>query len=267
LALRRTFVLISTCLIFAGVPLYAQANTAAEKDTGVKAPVYDVVSIKPSRPGGGVGQIMGLPDGFLIVNVSLSGVVYTAYHIKLDNQIKGLPGWTGSRYDIQAKESADTVEALKKLSSEEQDRQQQRMLQSVLADRCQLKVHWEMNEQPVYDLVIASGGLKMKAAANESPSSGYNDGHIVATADSVVSLADYLSRFVGRIVVDKTGLADKKYDFTLDWASDLQSEQADADAGPSIFTALQEQLGLKLIPAKGPVKILVIDHMERPSAN
>jgi len=93
--LRRTVVLISTCLIFAGVPLYSQANTVAEKDTGVKAPAYEVVSIKPSRPGGGAGQLMELPDGFLIVNVSLSLVVYVAYHIKLDNQIKGMPGWAG----------------------------------------------------------------------------------------------------------------------------------------------------------------------------
>ena len=146
------------------------------------------------------------------------------------------------------------------------------MIQSLLADRCKLKVHRETRELPVYDLVIAKGGLKMKEApAKERGFYTWNGGSLGSTitvhATSIDSLTSDLAATVGRIIIDKTGLGDKKFDFELKWTPDLQRAANTVDAGPSIFTAFEEQLGLKLVSSKGPVEILVIDHMETPSPN
>jgi uncharacterized protein (TIGR03435 family) len=147
------------------------------------------------------------------------------------------------------------------------------MLQALLADRCHFKAHQETKELPVYDLVIAKGGLKMKEAPpGEQEYYGRSGGSsgltFTAHAASVQSLAMSLSSDVSRIIVDKTGLGEKKFDFELSWTpDDRRAADNAADAGPSIFTALEEQLGLKLVPSRGPVEVLVIDHMERPSPN
>jgi uncharacterized protein (TIGR03435 family) len=90
---------------------------------------------------------------------------------------------------------------------------------------------------------------------------------MTARAQSTDSIVAMFQGDVGRMIVDKTGLDGKRFDFEVTWADDRRAADPSADAGPSIFTALEEQLGLKLVPAKGPVEVLVIDHIERPSAN
>ena len=187
------------------------------------------------------------------------------------------------------------------------------MKQSLLADRFKLKVHFEMREMPVYALVVAKGGSKVKATdPNVStaplyfpPSGGAADpaqrsiqyantfgpnhrlfvtggtqGGLQMTAkgmsmDNVAqSLQEVVGDFGGRTIVNRTGL-DGQYDFTLKWTSQQTASAPVADAdgaavesdAPSIFTALEEQLGLKLVPAKGMVEVIVIDHIERPSEN
>jgi bla regulator protein blaR1 len=190
----------------------------------------------------------------------------------MDNQIEGLPGWAQSEpYDFEAKVDAGTAEVWKKLSYKERRKQEQPMMQSLLADRCQLKVHRLTREMPVYDLVIAKGGLKMKEAAADEPSdeamsATMSGSKMTAHAQSTDTIMAAFQGNVGRMIVDKTGLAGKKFDFELSWADDRRADEA-ADAGPSIFTAIEEQLGLKLVPAKGPVEVVVIDHIERPSPN
>jgi uncharacterized protein (TIGR03435 family) len=189
----------------------------------------------------------------------------------MDSQIVGLPGWANSEnYDIEARADAETAEAWKKLTYKERWKKEQPMMQAMLADRCKLKAHRETKEMPVYDLVIAKGGLKMKEAATdevdaETMKSG---GAMTARALSTDSLVYAFSGMVGRMIVDKTGLAGKKFDFELAWTpDDRRGADSAADAGPSLFTALEEQLGLKLVPSKGPVEVIVIDHIEKPSAN
>lgn len=119
---------------------------------------------------------------------------------------------------------------------------------------------------PVYDLVIAKGGLKMKeAASGEERSVLMGDGTLVAHAMGTDDLAITFSGTDGRLIVDKTGLSGKKFDFNLTWVPDYR--RPIDDNGPSLFTTLQEQLGLKLVPSRGPVNMLVIDHMEKPSPN
>lgn len=138
------------------------------------------------------------------------------------------------------------------------------MMQALLIDRCKLKFHFEKKELPVYDLVIARNGTKMKEAPqDEVETAGMEGGEVIkliAHALSMESFMPTLSGMDGRLVVDKTGLGDKRFDFTLHWSPD-------AGSGPTLFTALEEQLGLKLVPSKESVNVLMIDQMERPSAN
>jgi uncharacterized protein (TIGR03435 family) len=141
------------------------------------------------------------------------------------------------------------------------------MIQNLLADRFSLKFHRENREQPVYALVLAKGGARLKAnsdggvgATNTSvrPGKSRMDG----TAVSMELLAGYIGNRLGQIVVDKTGLSGG-YDFTLEWSPD----QAADSSAPSLVTALREQLGLRLEWQKSPVEVLVIDTLEKPSEN
>ena len=125
----------------------------------------------------------------------------------MDNQIVGLPGWVNSDpYHIEAKVGPDTAEAWKKLTLKERRKQEDLMLQSLLADRCQLKFHPETREMAVYDLVIAKGGLEMKeAAADEVHAESMSSGKMTAHAQSTESIVAAFSGEVGRLIVDKTG--------------------------------------------------------------
>jgi uncharacterized protein (TIGR03435 family) len=141
------------------------------------------------------------------------------------------------------------------------------MLQTLLEDRFQRKVHLETKELPIYALVVAKNGTKVHAIKDEGDTEiGGGDGHqFTARQVSMQVFAGALARQFGSPVLDMTGLTGV-YDITLDYAHD-DSAAADNGPGPSIFTALQEQLGLKLEPRKGPVEVLVVDRAERPSQN
>jgi uncharacterized protein (TIGR03435 family) len=125
---------------------------------------------------------------------------------------------------------------------------------------------------PIYNLIVAKGGAKLGPTQESGSSVSTSSGRIeVQMANSVTVLAEELSKVAGRDVVDKTGIAGR-YDLKLRWTPDDVSEPkllngVAVDSGPSLFTALEEQLGLKLEPAKGSVQVLVIDHVEMPSAN
>jgi uncharacterized protein (TIGR03435 family) len=254
-------------------------------------PAFDVVSIKPNKSDSGMVRIMGKPDGYAASNVSLKMLIQSAYGIRED-LISGAPSWADSaRFDIDAKVAGSDVDALKKLTPE----QRRLILQPLLADRFKLKTHTETKQLPVYELVVAKGGSKLKEAApGDTYANGIKGpdgvgrggmmrvgrGQLNAQAVPMTSLANMLSQQLHRTVLDKTGLTGK-YDIELNWTPDQGSDpmfkgpdssQQRADAapdssGPSIFTALQEQLGLRLQSAKGPVETLVIDHVEMPSEN
>jgi uncharacterized protein (TIGR03435 family) len=135
-------------------------------------------------------------------------------------------------------------------------------MRQILDERFALKFHIEKRELPVYNLVVAKQGLKLKESApDEAGMSSMGKGKLTAHRGKIASLAFSLSGTVDRIVLDKTGLT-ALYDIDLSWSSD-----DDQDGGPSIFAALEEQLGLKLEPAKALMDVVVIDHLERPSEN
>ncbi len=256
----------------------------------VKVPEFDVVSVKQNKSADGRMRIMFTPDGYSATNVSAKQLIQMAYGIRQD-LISGGPGWVESAgYDFDAKVAGPDVDALKKLSPE----QRRSMLQPALTDRFKLKVHTETKQLPVFELVVAKGGSKLKEA---SPSDTYANGikgpdgvarggmmrfgpgQLTAQAVPMTSLVNMLSQQLHQTVIDKTGLTGK-YDLELNWTPDQGSEPmfkgtdgsqhaepAPDSSGPSIFTAIQEQLGLKLQSAKGPVETLVIDHVEMPSEN
>lgn len=265
------------------IDLRAQAGGTAQQVTSVKVLAYEVVSIKPTAPDDHESGWKTLPDGFDFKNGALFWLIDQAYGIVMDSQVSGLPAWVkNDHYNVSARVDEDTAEAWKKLSRQDLAKQQQLMLQAVFADRCQLKMRREVKELPVYDLVIAPGGLKMKEAAPDEKELSYwkqttwygaagPGGEYTITvnthAGTVQALAQELPRSVGRIIVDKTGLGERKFDFDLKWSSSDQAPRDGGDTGPMIFTALEEQLGLKLVPAKEPVETFVVEQMERPSAN
>jgi uncharacterized protein (TIGR03435 family) len=266
--------LIAACWLVLGMPTFAQGTNApagaqpnGTQGASDKVHAYEIVSIKPNKTVSGSSGTRLLPDGFAWTNMPLSSLVMGSYGIIIDSQVSGLPDWARrENYDIVAKVDADTAERWKKLSREERRGEEQPMMQSILADRCQFKAHQETKELPVYDLVIARGGLKMKEAPpNETSMEMMSGDQMTVHAMTIDTTVSTFAGTVGRIIVDKTGLGNKKFDFELKWTPDDRSS-AD-DSAPSLLTALQEQLGLKLVPARGPVELLIIDHMGRPSPN
>ncbi len=208
------------------------------------------------------------PPGRLTIRCyQLRRLLFIAYSIRLDPTIRGMPSWGDSaHFDIDAKADDATTEAMKKLSEKEQSNQAQQMLRALLADRFRLKAHTETRQGPIYNLVAAKSGFKLKPTHEGEQPGGYyscGSGRILIREGPISSFVFCLSDGIaGRTVIDKTGLAGN-YDIDLKWTPDDQ--QSADDAGPSLFTALEEQLGLKLESAKGPVDVFVIDYVEKPS--
>jgi uncharacterized protein (TIGR03435 family) len=212
-------------------------------------------------------------DGnFRAENLSLVELIHWAYEMP-ETRILGAAGWANSTYfDIDAKADPSIDQQLHNLTSEAGRKQKEEMVQALLADRFGLVVHFETRELPTYALVVAKGGPKLGALRETGSWVNSGNGRIeVQMQNSVAVLAEELSKVTGRDVVDRTGMAGRYY-LKLQWTPDdatapSSGNGATADAGPSLFTAIEEQLGLKLEPAKGPVQVLVIDHAEMPTAN
>jgi len=192
---------------------------------------------------------------------ALRDLIEYAYGVRSE-QISGQPSWALSEhYDLDAKSEGEGT------LTTAQSRQ---MVQTLLADRFQLKVHRETQEVSIYALVVGKSGPKFQASAPDatggySVRAGEKGIHMEAKRGSMEQLARQLSGAAGRPVVDKTGLTGT-YVYTLDWFPADRTPPPDLDA-PDMFAALQEQLGLKLESTKGPIEKLVIDHVEKPSEN
>ncbi|MGA3130993.1 MAG: TIGR03435 family protein [Terracidiphilus sp.] len=252
--------------IFAAIAQFVFAQAPAPQPQNAQAPTfrYDAVTIKPDPDGHGFFKLS--PDSFSMGGNPTWVLIRSAYGVLLEDQVAGLPGWAKSEpIAVQAKMDQETAAALAKLPPMERWKQMQLMLQAMLADGFGLKAHRESKDLPIYVLTVAKGGVKMKKTAPDGygGNASYSSGKVTAHEISVDALAANLSFTVGREVVNKTGL-DGGYDYTLDYAPDGADP---SDTRPSIFTALEEQLGLKLEPARGPVDVIVVDHIERPSEN
>jgi uncharacterized protein (TIGR03435 family) len=239
---------------------------------------FEVASIKLSDPAPGGMQIGVSPGGvFTAKNVTLKALIRQAWDVR-DFQIVGGSGWLDTeRYDIVAKGGGTSVseDDVRKMTDQQRNDFKEQMLgkvRALLADRFQLRVHRETRELPVYGLVISKSGAKFQAAAdNDVMRSGLTirrgdtgKTELTATRVPMASLVKSLSDQVGRTVLDQTGLQGN-YDFKITYAPDMAAT-SETD-GPSIFTALQEQLGLRLDSQKGPVEVVVIDSAQKASEN
>ncbi len=256
-------------------------DSSAAIDAKVKLPEYDVASIKENKSGTNRMEWRSTDDGFSATNLHMKSLIASAYGVN-EELVSGGPGWLNSSgFDINAKVAGEDMAALKKLSGKQRDA----MLQPLLQDRCKLKAHTETRMLPIFNLEVSRAGTKLKqsnapkfdkAEARDHPDIKYSGttmsgpGYFTAYGISMSQLADNLTYVVDHTVVDKTGLSGT-YDIQLKFArgEDTASSKPDngADPAPSIFTALEEQLGLKLQSTKGPVDTLVIDSIEKPSEN
>jgi uncharacterized protein (TIGR03435 family) len=272
-----------------GPPKPEAGNTAAHNLA------FDVASIKANKSGSDKVRMMIRPDGLSAMGATLQMLIENAYEVQY-YQIVGGPKWMNSdRYDIEAKMDSAQVERFQTLTQEQRVFDSTQMLQSLLANRFKLELHREKKELPGYALVVAKNGSKLHEAKpgdtypngikgpDGQPGQGLmimggNGGPLTGQGIPVSNLVRVLSRQLGRTIVDETRLTGK-YDFTLQWTPDERTgpmsaaTQGGGDApppdssGPSIFTAIQEQLGLKLESRKVPVEMLVIDRAEQPSEN
>jgi uncharacterized protein (TIGR03435 family) len=241
-----------------------------------QTPAFEVASIKlhPMKPGSRVFRmaqpgkpLFDVQGNRVLDEISTAReLIMDAYNVK-DYQIIGLPDWCirgGDVYDIEAKtESASpSVDEVR------------RMMQALLADRFELKLHRESRDLPVYELVIAKGGSKLKETVpiDQQPAQPRGSGRVAdlkTMTGTLPMLVSLLGNLVERPIIDRTGLA-ATYEFeNLNWAGIKRAQMAPDSEAPteSIFTAVQEKLGLKLESVKAPTEVLVIEHVARPSAN
>lgn len=270
------------------------ASNAADAAVLSGAPAFDVATIKPSAASGtGPVDWMGIrndADGIDAQFVTLPMLIQRAYGLRSADQISGGPEWArDARFDVRAKMSEAELAEMQKLSPAEAKARRGMMLQALLAERFKLKVHPETRQLPVFELVVAKGGSKLKDAATDASGSlekgedgkplvGFNQATgstEVAQGESTKALADFLSQpfsGLGRPVVDRTGL-NGVYDFTLNWVPHFDrivpgsaGDSASPEEADSLFEALQ-QIGLRLQAATGPVDVVVVDYVERPTGN
>jgi len=277
-AVSLSFLLLSPVVHAQYMPLTTDVQPGTT-DANVKLPEFDVVSVRENKSDDHMMRWMYTDDGISITNLSIKNLIASAYNIK-QYLISGGPSWVDSTgFDVQAKVAADDVATFKKLKPTERGP----MLKKLLIERFHLVAHVETKTLPVYDLLVANGGPKIKAVAPDPAPSPDADpsnppkprGRITIgrgrfkLEDAPVSmLANQLGYALDRPVIDKTGLTGK-YDLSLKWTPDNQppSDKSSEDQAPGLFTAVQEQLGLKLESSKGPVDTLVIDHIEMPTEN
>jgi len=266
----------------------AQSQSQA---TATTAPVleYEAATIKPDNSDVAPAALTA-DDGINMRNVPLNIIMGVAFGVSND-RIIGAPEWLSDRYDINAKMDADVADALKKLNPLDRRTARQHMLQTVLIDHCKITFHRETRELSAYMLVVAKGGPKLKEGkpADASPEGvggtgtmQFGQGGLMTfQAMPLSALIQIISQQVGRTVIDKTGL-NGRYDFTWQFNQNANPGAGRSGGGPpagagsassfdseppSIFTVLQEELGLKLESGKGPVEVIVLDHIEKPSDN
>jgi uncharacterized protein (TIGR03435 family) len=233
---------------------------------------FEVTSVKLGDQNVDFGGIAFAPDGrFTATNSSLQRLIGFAYDLR-NKQISGGPNWLASaKFSIEAKPDS-SIQIPPGLPGFIPIRL---MLQSLLAERFKLAAHKETHEEQVYELVLDKGGTKLREV-REPGQVRTGKGELIGNGAPIEFLVNQLSGQLGRSVIDKTGLKGR-YDFTLKWTPDTGEasgppERPDASpfpdpSGPSIFTAVRTDLGLRLQSAKATVEVLVIDHVEKPDPN
>lgn len=293
---RLNAIALAFLVAFAHSPLGRAHSQTLQSNAPAPAYEFEAASIKPYA-GGDMNFMPGFSsDGYRATRVTLNQLIVAAYGV-LPFQIAGGRSWvSGDQFTVEAKMDAETADAVNKLPPDQRMNARRAMLRALLADRFALKLRNETKDGPVYFLTVAKNGLKMKPAdpkaafhatgPDGTPLTGLialeeGDGGTIKDVASSIDMSRFtglLARQLHRTVIDKTELTGI-YDFTLEFMPDSgavsaqnRTDDAPTSAAPdlggaSIFTAIQQQLGLKLEPGRGPVETLIIDHAEKPSAN
>lgn len=289
---RKTLLLLA-CATLVAVPIASAQGSTAQSPAAdavyVPTLTYDVASIRENQPSDSYTLSVVSPPhagSFKVTSFTAEELILMAYGMKIF-QVSGSPNWAQSaRYDVQAKADLSVDEALQKLNNRQALLEKQHMLQMLLADRFQLKVHRETKELPAFELTVLKNGPKLQETNVEPPTpeeskdpthpklpslyqrgDGQRGYEFIADGASMKAIVEMLEGQFQTTVVDKTGLTGK-YTFTLQYHGAMPDSTADDDTTwPPLFKAIQEQLGLKLIPTKAPGTILIIDHIEKPSEN
>jgi uncharacterized protein (TIGR03435 family) len=285
--LRRALFLIAVSVTTIAVPRAIGQVPPPPPVAGVDAPAYtptltfDVASIRENDATADRSVHVAVKSPphasqFEVSNFTMKSLIQMAYGF--GTPISGGPDWLSSSYfSVQAKSDAATDERLAKLPDDQARLEKLHMIQTLLVERMGLKGHWETKETSVYALVIAKNGPKLNEvkadpdhpvsanAGTDVKASGSRQGiQFIADGSSTKAIAAMLVSQLNMPVVDKTGLTGA-YKFTLQFGREWSAN--DPDGWPDIFTAVQEQLGLKLESTKAAIPVLIIDHIEPPSAN
>jgi uncharacterized protein (TIGR03435 family) len=275
--IRKKLFLSTAALVAISIPIASrQINTLQSQPTQSTPKLsFEVASIKEWVDGRGpsgmvTAGVQFLGDRVISRCTNLNAMLFYAYHLTSSVPLNGVPEWgkgaCGRTYQdtfaIEATVPAGTT-----------DEQARQMMQTLLADRFKLAVHWEKKDMPIFALVIGKGGFKLQPSdpAKDVPAPPRSIGcpaedprcHYIGGGSGPISgLASSLSFNVGRPVIDQTGLTGN-YNLDLKWAGDTTNDSP----LPSLPAALREKFGLELKPQVGPVSTLVIDHVEKPSPN
>jgi len=257
--------LLAMAMALSRHPLHAQ-------DAPLHEPEFDVATVRPSNPNMPGRQFMAKGHQFLTINTTLNDLITFAYGLNV-RQVMGAPAWAASeKYDLDGKVAGE---------SQPNDAQWKIMIQKLLVDRFRLTFHREPRELSVYELTIAKNGPKLtpsQADPASLPGMGFRGFGNMPVSNA--TMADFAAMMQGMVLdrpmIDHTGLQGR-YDFILMWTPDDSqfigmrppgmTPSGNPNAPPSLFTAIQEQLGLKLESVKAPVDVMIIDHVEKPSEN
>ena len=274
---RAVLACLLACLPPALIGLPACSEVCVQLNHSNVEPRYafDVVSIRPSAKEG-FSRWRAQRDGYFATNVTAQQLIFDAYqtadpdgfvHIISLEQIRGLPKWGDTQqFDVSARVDEQTMSQLSGTSDPERKRLYQAMLQPVLQERFHMAAHHERREQPVYLLKVAPEGNRMvlSSAPFEKSSLRVGRSQLHAKGSNLDPLVETLTQSLGRIVVDQTRLRGF-YDFDLKWAPETQADVS--SDSPSIYQAIREQLGLELVPSKGPVDSIVVTRLDEPTPN
>ena len=290
--LRLKPLLLAAALTAVAIPSSLGQASSPASSPYVPSMTFDVASVRENKaadPDAGIsmsGRFEPHTTSLRVINWRIESLIAYAYGID-EYQIEGSPKWPWPTvFVVEAKGDSDADAKMKALPADEQTMEQQHMFQALLTERFKLNTHWENREGDVYNLVVAKGGPKLGPEGSIPPSADErkifgerpvpplrqkNDGKgydWIAHGCSMEQWARMLTGQFGRPVIDKTGLTGK-YDFVLKYRGryDRDRQADDLDPTPPMDRALQEELGLKVEAAKGPVRVLVINHVEKPSEN
>ena len=227
-------------------------------------PDWEVATVKPADPNETTGGFHLKGPRIHIQRMTVESMVLVGYNLH-KKQLEGAPDWIATeRWDIEGVADTPGKPALKQFQS---------LTRKILAERFAFKAHTDTREMAVYALTIAKGGPKLTSSAgdpnglmSENDSANAGQRSMRMTNSTVSDFVLLIKNNLDRPVIDQTGLTGR-YDLALKWTFDESQAPTDGTAAPNLFTAVQEQIGLKLEPVKAPAEVLVIDHVERPSAN